>query len=47
MVQSGISKIYYVNDYKNEYKLVEDLDINIPIVKMTNEMMLNQQNEHI
>jgi len=47
MVQSGISKIYYINDYKNEYKLVEDLDINIPIIKMTNEMMLNQQNEHI
>ena len=47
MVQSGISKIYYINDYKNEYKLIEELDINIPIVKMTNEMMLNQQNEHI
>ena len=38
LVQSGIKKIYYIHDYKNDYQNIYKLSINIPIIKMPNEM---------
>ena len=35
LVQAGIEKIYYINDYKNDYRTIEKLNINIPIIKIT------------
>lgn len=34
MVQAGIIKIYYINDYKNNYELIDKLGITIPIIKI-------------
>jgi dCMP deaminase len=34
LVQSGIEKVYYIHDYKNEENLIQQLDINIPITKL-------------
>ena len=34
LIQSGIKKIYYINDYKNDYELIKKLNINIPIEKL-------------
>ena len=34
LVQSGIKEIYYINDYKNDYELIEKLNIQIPIKKL-------------
>ena len=34
MVQAGIKKIYYINDYKNNYDLIDKLGITIPIIKI-------------
>jgi dCMP deaminase len=34
MVQAGIKKIYYINDYKNNYELIDKLGITIPIIKI-------------
>jgi dCMP deaminase len=34
LVQAGIEKIYYINDYKNDYENIEKLKINIPIIKI-------------
>ena len=34
LIQSGISKIYYIHDYKNNVALIEKLHISIPIMKL-------------
>jgi dCMP deaminase len=34
LVQAGASKIYYINDYKNDIDTIEKLGINIPIEKI-------------
>lgn len=34
LVQAGIEKIYYINDYKNDYENIEKLKIKIPIIKL-------------
>lgn len=34
LVQAGIEKIYYINDYKNDYENIKKLNINIPIIKL-------------
>ena len=34
LVQCGVSKIYYINDYKNNYEMIEKLNICIPIEKI-------------
>jgi dCMP deaminase len=44
LVQSGIKKIYYIHDYKNDTETIEKLDIKIPIIKMPNEKRLSQSN---
>ena len=34
LVQSGIQKIYYIHDYKNDLELIKKLKIDIPIIKL-------------
>ena len=34
LVQAGIEKIYYIDDYKNDYENISKLNINIPIIKL-------------
>jgi dCMP deaminase len=34
LVQCGVSKIYYINDYKNNYDMIEKLNICVPIEKI-------------
>lgn len=34
LVQAGIEKIYYINDYKNDNENIEKLKINMPIIKL-------------
>jgi dCMP deaminase len=34
LVQAGITNIYYIHDYKNDYNLIEKLGIKIDIVKI-------------
>ena len=34
LVQAGISKIYYIHDYKNNLELIEKLKITIPIIQL-------------
>lgn len=34
LVQAGIQKIYYINDYKNNNDLINKLNIHIPIIKI-------------
>lgn len=34
LVQCGVSKIYYITDYKNNYEMIEKLNICIPIEKI-------------
>jgi deoxycytidylate deaminase len=33
-VQSGIEKIYYIHDYKNDENLKQQLDIHVPILQL-------------
>ena len=35
LVQAGIEKIYYIDDYKNDYENINKLNINIPIIKLS------------
>lgn len=35
LVQSGIQKIYYIHDYKNNEELIRKLKIDIPIIKLS------------
>ena len=35
LVQAGIEKIYYIDDYKNDYENISKLNINIPIIKLS------------
>ncbi len=34
LVQAGIKNIYYIHDYKNDYELIEKLNITIPIMQI-------------
>ena len=34
LVQAGINKIYYINDYKNDIETIQKLEINIEINKL-------------
>lgn len=34
LVQIGAEKIYYINDYKNDINMIEQLNIKIPIIKI-------------
>ena len=34
LIQSGVSKIYYIHDYKNDYDMMHRLQITIPIEKI-------------
>jgi len=34
LVQAGIKEIYYINDYKNDVEVIEQLGINITINKL-------------
>ena len=34
LIQAGIEKIYYIEDYKNNYELMQKLKINIPIIQL-------------
>ena len=34
LIQAGIKKIYYINDYKNDIELIKKLNITIPIEKL-------------
>lgn len=34
LIQAGIKKIYYINDYKNDTELIKKLNITIPIEKL-------------
>ena len=34
LVQAGIKNIYYISDYKNDIKLINQLEIKIPIIKI-------------
>ena len=34
LVQAGVKKIYYINDYKNNKELIDKLQIKIPIIKI-------------
>ena len=34
LVQAGIKEIYYINDYKNDDEVIQQLGINIPINKL-------------
>lgn len=34
LIQSGIDKIYYIHDYKNDFETIRKLDIDIPIIQL-------------
>ncbi len=34
LVQSGIEKIYYIHDYKNDENLKQQLEIHVPILQL-------------
>ncbi len=34
LIQAGIEKIYYIEDYNNDYELIKKLNIHIPIIKL-------------
>ena len=34
LVQAGISRVYYIEDYKNDYETLKKLNICIPIEKI-------------
>jgi dCMP deaminase len=34
LIQAGVSKIYYIHDYKNNTSMIEKLHIQIPIVQL-------------